>query len=148
MAIHPELDEYLAEMTGDRVAWGLRHVIRALRDQEDLSQEKLAERARLSTITISRIERGVVAPDIATVEKIAAAFGMDAAALLREVPGQHDGSPPPLPDDQEHWLQLWRQLHPDARRFAYGVVAQLDADAKRGSPPSLPSDGRTGHKAS
>lgn len=141
--------EYQHSMARRRVTWGLQHVIRALRDQRGWSQEDLAERASVVTNTISRIERGSVTPDTVTLEKIARAFDLSVVELLQEVPAPDLDEPAPsLSDEQARWIALWDGLHPDARRFAVGIVQSLNEDARRARPPSHPSSPRSGHKAS
>lgn len=49
--------------------------VRAKRKKAGFSQEKLAERADLSTVFISRIERGVESPSVDNLVKIAKALG-------------------------------------------------------------------------
>ena len=49
-------------------------IIRA-RYEESLTQQQLADRAGLGQASLSRIETGKVSPDIATLQKIAAAVG-------------------------------------------------------------------------
>lgn len=46
-----------------------------LRSQHDLTQETLAQRTGTTKSAISRLESGQHAPTVATLEKIAAAFG-------------------------------------------------------------------------
>ena len=53
-----------------------------LRDKNDMSQRKLAEKAGLTNSTISRIEAGQVKPDLVTLEKLANALGVDKSLLL------------------------------------------------------------------
>jgi len=48
----------------------LGEAVRARRKEAGLSQEKLAEKAGLSTVFISRIERGVESPTVANLCKI------------------------------------------------------------------------------
>ena len=49
--------------------------VRDARKEAGFSQEKLAERADLSTVFISRIERGVESPSVDNLLKIAKALG-------------------------------------------------------------------------
>ena len=49
-------------------------IIRA-RYEQSLTQQQLAEKAGLGQASLSRIETGKVSPDIATLQKIAAAVG-------------------------------------------------------------------------
>lgn len=53
-----------------------------LREQAGLSQEDLGVRAGLHSMSISKIERGVVQPKLATVEALARALGVKVAELL------------------------------------------------------------------
>jgi transcriptional regulator with XRE-family HTH domain len=57
--------------------------IRANRKKLDFSQEKLAEKAGLSTVFISRIERGVESPSVDSLVKIAKALGVSARDLVK-----------------------------------------------------------------
>ena len=56
--------------------------IRATRKRAGFSQEKLAEKACLSTVFISRIERGVESPSVDNLVKIAKALGVRARDLV------------------------------------------------------------------
>lgn len=53
-----------------------------LREQKSMSQRKLAETARVTNSTISRIEADAVKPDPATLEKLATALEVDKSLLL------------------------------------------------------------------
>lgn len=53
-----------------------------LREQQKMSQRKLAELAGVTNSTISRIESDAVKPDPGTLEKIATALGVDKAILF------------------------------------------------------------------
>lgn len=57
--------------------------IRELRKQRNLSQTELAEKAGISFITISRIERGERDPHVKTLARIAKGLGVPAFELLR-----------------------------------------------------------------
>src|SRR5690606_5704616 len=57
-------------------------VVKQLRDSRRLSQEALAERADLNRTYLGEVERGVAVPSLATVAKIAAAFGVSTSELL------------------------------------------------------------------
>ena len=54
----------------------LGHKIKTLRNAKRLSQEKLAEKADLTQQHISRIEKGLTYPGVATLTKIAKAFNI------------------------------------------------------------------------
>lgn len=53
-----------------------------LREEQSISQRKLAEMAGVTNSTISRIEADSVKPDPATLEKLAMALSVDKALLL------------------------------------------------------------------
>lgn len=59
--------------------------VRAMRTRRGLSQEALAERCRLHPTEISRLERGVRDPRLATMVRIARALGVAPAELLEGV---------------------------------------------------------------
>ena len=71
--------------------------VRQLREAHAWSQEQLAELAGLSRSYVSEVERGTVIASLITLDKLACAFGLTAAALLtpREVMRQ---KPPPVRD--------------------------------------------------
>jgi transcriptional regulator with XRE-family HTH domain len=56
--------------------------VRATRKKAGFSQEKLAEKADLSTVFISRIERGVESPSVDNLVKIAHALGSRVRSLV------------------------------------------------------------------
>lgn len=62
----------------------LGEAIRAKRKKERWSQERLAEKADLSTVFISRIERGKESPSVDSLVKIARALRMRVRDLVRE----------------------------------------------------------------
>lgn len=63
-------------------------VIKELRKENDLTQEKLAELSELHTNYISLLERGKRKPTIDTVFKISSAFQILPHQLIKEVEGK------------------------------------------------------------
>ena len=61
----------------------LGETIRARRTESDLSQEKLAEKAGLSTVFISRVERGIESPSVDSLVKIAKALEVRVQNLVK-----------------------------------------------------------------
>jgi transcriptional regulator with XRE-family HTH domain len=57
--------------------------VRAKRKSANLTQERLAEKASLSTIFISRVERGKESPSVDSLVKIAKALNVPAHDLLK-----------------------------------------------------------------
>jgi len=60
----------------------LGEAVRAKRKDVGYSQEKLAERAGISTVFVSRIERGVESPSVDNLLKIAKALGAQVRDLV------------------------------------------------------------------
>ena len=60
----------------------LGEAVRDARKEAEFSQEKLAEKADLSTVFISRIERGVESPSVDNLVKIAKALGVRVRDLV------------------------------------------------------------------
>jgi transcriptional regulator with XRE-family HTH domain len=60
----------------------LGEAVRTKRKQAGFSQEKLAEKADLSTVFISRIERGIESPSVDNLVKVARALGVQARDLV------------------------------------------------------------------
>jgi transcriptional regulator with XRE-family HTH domain len=62
----------------------LGEAVSAKRQKAGFSQEKLAEKADLSTVFISRIERGVESPSVDNLAKIAKALGVRVRDLVAD----------------------------------------------------------------
>ena len=56
-------------------------LVRQLRDARGWTQEKLAREADITVTSVSNVERGATKPNAETVEKIAAAFGLEPGDL-------------------------------------------------------------------
>ncbi|HAM57733.1 MAG TPA: XRE family transcriptional regulator [Candidatus Rokubacteria bacterium] len=54
-----------------------------LRDQRGLSQEALAQKARINRVTLARLERAMHPPTLDTLERIARALGVRLVDLVR-----------------------------------------------------------------
>jgi transcriptional regulator with XRE-family HTH domain len=63
----------------------LGEAVRAKRRKAGFSQEKLAEKADLSTVFISRIERGKESPSVDNLVKIARALGVRVRTLVEDL---------------------------------------------------------------
>ncbi len=57
--------------------------LKALRSEAKLSQEDLANAARLSRVYVGAIERGAQVPSLDTVEKLARALGVTLSVLVQ-----------------------------------------------------------------
>jgi transcriptional regulator with XRE-family HTH domain len=60
----------------------LGEAVRAKRKEAGFSQERLAEKADLSTVFISRIERGIESPSVDNLVKVARALGVQVRDLV------------------------------------------------------------------
>ena len=63
----------------------LGETVRVKRKNSGFSQETLAERAGLSTVFISRVERGVESPSLDSMVKIAKALGVRVRDLVEDI---------------------------------------------------------------
>jgi transcriptional regulator with XRE-family HTH domain len=88
------------------------------RIRSGLTQEEAAERLGVGNEAVSRIERGMVMPNIARLVEFAAIFGCEAAELLTEVS--------PRPDDQANRIsRLLVTLEPADRQMIVEWVERL-----------------------
>lgn len=79
-------------MTDEALAKRFGTLIRRLRLQRGLSQERFGEVAGLHRTFIGMVERGETNVTLATAYKLAAALGIDLSGILRELEhsSQHD----------------------------------------------------------
>lgn len=80
-------EEYRRELERLRPYEDIARQVIALRMSHDLSQRELADRTGTTKSAISRLESGQHAPTVATLEKIASAFGGH-LEIKFQVPGQ------------------------------------------------------------
>ncbi|MDR2689524.1 MAG: helix-turn-helix domain-containing protein [Azoarcus sp.] len=100
------------------LAGAVGRAIARQRLRSGLTQEEVAERLGVGSEAISRIERGVVIPNIARLLEFATIFGCDAAELLTGAS--------PRPDDQASRIgRLLATLeHPD-RQMVTELIERL-----------------------
>jgi len=90
-----------------------------------LTQEEVAERLGVGNEAVSRIERGVVVPNIERLVEFASIFGCEVADLLTEAS--------PRPDDQAIRIsRLLMQLAPEDRQMVVELVERLTERLKLG----------------
>ncbi|HBO1995407.1 TPA: helix-turn-helix transcriptional regulator [Pseudomonas aeruginosa] len=83
-----------------------------------LSQEQVAEKLEIGSEAVSRIERGIVMPNVERLVELAAIFNCDAADLLTEGSSR--------PEDQARRLyELLSALDADDRALVIDVVERL-----------------------
>ncbi len=107
----------LAEVVGQAIA---RQRVRC-----KLSQEQVAERLGIGSEAVSRIERGVVTPNVERLVELAAIFGCETADLLTKGSSR--------PEDQARRLQgLLSTLNSDDRALVLEFVERLVERLSRG----------------
>lgn len=90
-----------------------------------LNQEQVAERLGIGSEAVSRIERGVVMPNIERLVELASIFGCETADLLTEGSSR--------PEDQARRLQgLLSTLNSDDRALVLEFVERLVERLNRG----------------
>jgi transcriptional regulator with XRE-family HTH domain len=72
--------------------WAFGKVLRELRQSKEMSQEQLAEAARLDRSFISLVERGIQSPNIVILLKIAEVLKVKASDLVARTESIMDGS--------------------------------------------------------
>src|SRR3989442_7763623 len=108
--------------------------IRALRNERELQQRQLAEKAELTPSMVSQIESGRLTPSLNTLGKIAAALGVPIATLFDGAPAgriqvtrKKDYPVVSFDGSSEKWTVLGAGLFEGKIR---AVVSTLDARAK------------------
>ena len=106
-----EIDQkHLAEAVGRAIA--------KQRVRQGMTQEEVAERLGVGSEAVSRIERGIVIPNISRLLEFAAIFECEAADLLTEAS--------PRPDDQAQRIsRLLATVGSTDRQLILGLVEQL-----------------------
>lgn len=100
------------------LAGAVGRAIAKQRTRSGLTQEEVAERLGIGNEAVSRIERGVVVPNIERLVAFAIIFGCEVAELLTEAS--------PRPDDQATRIsQLLTPLSHDDRQLILGLVERL-----------------------
>lgn len=113
-----EIDQdYLAGMVGGAIA--------KQRIRSGLTQEEVAERLGIGNEAVSRIERGVVIPNIKRLLEFASIFDCGASDLLTEASSR--------PDDQASRIsRLLIQLSHEDRQMVVELVERLAERLKKG----------------
>ena len=86
--------------------------IRALRQEQGVTQEALAERLKLQPGTLSRVENGVVGASLATLSEISRALGVPMSALVDAAP---PGSASELSAEELALLRFFRDVPAECR---------------------------------
>ncbi|SDV11952.1 helix-turn-helix domain-containing protein [Pseudomonas mucidolens] len=108
----------MAEIDQKQLAGTVGRAISKQRVRSGLTQEAVAERLGVGNEAVSRIERGVVMPNITRLLEFADIFGCEAAELLSEVS--------PLVDDQASRINhLLVSLDQSDRELVVELVERL-----------------------
>ncbi|MDR2924530.1 MAG: helix-turn-helix domain-containing protein [Azoarcus sp.] len=109
----------------DALAVAVGRAVARQRMRCGLTQEEVAERLGVGNAAISRIERGVVMPNVARLVEFAAVFGCEASMLLAEAS--------PNPDDQaERISHLLEALDGADRQLVVEWVERLAERLRQG----------------
>lgn len=93
--------------------------VRSRRAALGWTQEQLAEASGIRPATISRIERGHLAPSLAVLQELARALGTGVGDLV--------GGPPGIQDpDQRKLLDVWLSVDPAGRTALIELLKALD----------------------
>lgn len=112
------MEGVVAELDQKQLAERVGRAIARQRDGCGLTQEKVAERLGVGNEAVSRIERGIVIPNIARLLEMAEIFGCGVEALL--------GDASPLVDDQTRRVgRLLEPLDQADRQLIVEMVEQL-----------------------
>jgi transcriptional regulator with XRE-family HTH domain len=114
--------------------------LRAIREQNDLSQGDIEERTGLKRCYVSRVENGHTVPSIETLEKLARALEVPMYQLFYdgEAPPEIPSPPPGMPADRDEWgssgepakffqrlRQLLSRLSDDDRKLIMHMTFQM-----------------------
>lgn len=108
--------------------------VRSLREQKGLTVTELARAAGLSPAHISEIERGLTAPSIRTLEKLAQALGVSPGALVRSVGANGVGEK--LRRLRER-LGLSQKEVAEKAGVSYGLIGQIESGRTQSSVTTL-----------
>lgn len=96
--------------------------VRSHRERRGLSQQALAEAARLQPETISRIETGSVSAALTTLWSLASALGVPFGDL---VDGERPVPMADLSQADRAALEAWRQLSSNQRALVLSVMSEM-----------------------
>ena len=103
-----------------RLAGMVGRAIARYRIAADLTQEQVAERLGIGNEAVSRIERGLVMPNVARLMQLADVFDCDIADLLTEMSGRSS-------DQAVHLAHLLTKVPSKDREMIVEIVERLAA---------------------
>ena len=108
----------------------LGELIRAQRQQAELTLRELAARTNVSNPYLSQIERGLHEPSVRVLKAIAGALNLSAESLLQQaglLEGEEGVAPPPPPTVEEA-VKADARLSPDQRAALLSVYRSFIED--------------------
>lgn len=116
----------MPDMDMDRLAGAVGRAIARNRMAAGLTQEQVAEALGIGNEAVSRIERGLVMPNVARLMELADTFGCDVADLLTEVSAR--------PGDQaKHLARMLSKVTSRDREMIVEMVERLTTRLARRS---------------
>jgi len=109
----------LAELVGRAIA--------RQRLRKGLTQEEVAERLGIGSEAVSRVERGIVIPNIARLFEFASVFECEAAVLLSEASSRSD-------DQAAHINRLLAVMNQADRQLVVEIVERLSGRLSHRDP--------------
>jgi transcriptional regulator with XRE-family HTH domain len=128
----------MAESTGRSQLVALGELIRAQRQQAELTLRELAARTNVSNPYLSQIERGLHEPSVRVLKAIAGALNLSAESLLQQA-GLLEGdevAPPPPPPSVEDAVRADPRLSPDQRAALLSVYRSFIEDSSPATAPA------------
>ena len=120
----------MADRTGRSQLEALGELIRAQRQQAELTLRELAARTNVSNPYLSQIERGLHEPSVRVLKAIAGALNLSAESLLQQagmLEGEVAAPPPPAPTVEDA-VKADPRLSPDQRAALLSVYKSFVDD--------------------
>lgn len=103
----------------------------ALRQARGWTQAELAARLGSTVKMVTYYEREVANPTARTVAKLAAAFGLEPAALFEDRPARRSAAKPGPPSQLEQRIAALRDLPRDRQKVVLQVIDTFLRDARK-----------------
>jgi transcriptional regulator with XRE-family HTH domain len=106
---------------------GIAERIRELRENLGINQDDFAKKIDLDRSHISKFEKGAITPKDRHIALICGAFNVNEVWLRNGIGEMYNPPPdePPLTDNEEKLLKLFKQLLPDLQKYVIEQVNKL-----------------------
>ena len=108
----------------------IRNNIKELRESRNLTQAEFGKIAGVSDKAVSTWENGTAEPRMGAIQKIADYFGVTKGWIVDDDSSSLEAATPPISDDEQRILDMYRALDPDDRAEVRGFVKGLLAGDK------------------